>query len=268
VFTEIILRLYPIPQSAVAARAVFPVIEVAGRAAVVLVRSGMQVGRVELVDSRTIEAFNAYNGTEYAISPTLFLEFSGSEAAIERDVATAREISESEGCQAFEFESDEEGREKLWEVRHEAAFAIEDLNPGKKLMSTDVCVPISCLPGALREARKTIESYGLDGAILGHVGDGNYHAAFLVDHTDVAELETAEKVNAEIVAYALERGGTCTGEHGIGSGKTEHLKKEHGDSLSFMRNMRKIKRLADPNGIMNPGKIFSDEELQVPEETH
>src|ERR671916_2368891 len=264
VFTEIVLRLYPTPQSAVAARAVFRDVETAGRVAVAVVRSGMQIGRVELVDARTVEAFNAYKDTEYAVSPTLFLEFSGSEAAVEHDVSTAREISESEECEAFEFEEDEEGREKVWEPRHESGFAIEDLNPGKKLMSTDVCVPISSLPGALREARKIIEAYGLDGAILGHVGDGNYHAAFPVDHKNEAELETAEKVNAEIVDYALERGGTCTGEHGICSGKTEHLKKEHGDSLPFMR---KIKGLADPNGIMNPGKIFSDEERQVPEET-
>jgi D-lactate dehydrogenase (cytochrome) len=85
-----------------------------------------------------------------------------------------------------------------------------------------------------------------------------------VDHEDQAELQTAEKVNAEIVDYALERGGTCTGEHGIGSGKKEHLEKEHGDSLPFMR---KIKGLADPNGIMNPGKIFSDEGRQLPEGT-
>ena len=119
------------------------------------------------------------------------MEFSGSEAAVEHDVATAREISECEGCEAFESEEDEEGREKLWEVRHEAAFAIEHLNPDKKLMSTDVCVPISCLPGALREARKTIEAYGLDGAILGHVCDGNYLAAFPVYHKNEVELETA-----------------------------------------------------------------------------
>jgi D-lactate dehydrogenase (cytochrome) len=265
VFTEIVLRLYPVPEYVLAARAVFPDIEAAGRAAVAMVRSGMEIGRVELVDARTVEAFNAYKGTNYAVSPTLFLEFSGTEAAVERDVTTAREISESQGCEAFEFEENEEGRERLWEVRHEAAFAIEDLNPGKKLMSTDVCVPISCLPGALREARNTIEAYGLDGAILGHVGDGNYHAAFPVDHTNEAELETAEKVNARIVDYALERGGTCTGEHGIGSGKTEHLKKEHGDSLPFMR---KIKGLADPNGVMNPGKVFSEEERQVPERSY
>jgi len=265
VFTEVILRLYPVPESAIAARATFPNIEAAGQAAVSIIRSGMQIGRVELVDARTVEAFNAYKGTEYAVSPTLFLEFSGTEAAVEHDVATARGISESEGCEAFEFEEDEEGRERLWEARHEAAFAIEDLSPGKKLMSTDVCVPISYLPEALKEARRVIDAYGLDGAILGHVGDGNYHAAFPVDHADEAELETAEKVNAEIVDYALARGGTCTGEHGIGSGKTEHLEKEHGDSLPFMQ---RIKKLADPNGIMNPGKIFSEEDRQVPEESY
>jgi D-lactate dehydrogenase (cytochrome) len=260
VFTEITLRLYPTPGSAIAARAVFPEMEAAGRAAVSMIRSGMQVGRLELVDARTVEAVNAYKGTEYAVAPTLFLEFSGTEAAIEHDVAIAREISESEGCEAFEFEGDEAGREKLWEARHEAYFAIEELFPERRTMTTDVCVPISYLPGALREARNTIESYGLDGVILGHVGDGNYHAVFPVDPNEESELEVAEKVNAAIVDYALERGGTSTGEHGIGSGKTEHLRKEHGDSLPFMRE---IKKLADPNGIMNPGKIFPEEERQA-----
>ena len=121
-------------------------------------------------------------------------------------------------------------------------------------MTTDVCVPISDLPGALRHARETIEAHGLDGAILGHVGDGNYHAVFPVDPEDEADRSGPREVNAEIVDYALERGGTCTGEHGIGSGKTGYLEEEHGDSLPFMRG---IKSLADPNGIMNPGKIFA-----------
>ena len=106
----------------------------------------------------------------------------------------------------------------------------------------------------LRHARDTIESRGLEGAILGHVGDGNYHAVFPVDPRDGADQERAEKVNTEIVDYALKRGGTCTGEHGIGAGKTRYLRKEHGDSLTFIRE---IKQIVDPNGIMNPGKIFS-----------
>jgi D-lactate dehydrogenase (cytochrome) len=254
VFTELILRLQPIPEQILAARAVFPSIEAAGRAAVATIRSGMQIGRLELVDARTVEAVNAYKGTAYAVSPTLFLEFSGlAKAAVERDVATARALSEAEGSKAFDFEEDEAGRERLWEARHEAALAIKELNPDKRPMTTDVCVPISALPDALREARGTIESRGLDGAILGHVGDGNYHAVFPVDPDDEEDLERAARVNSEIVAYALARGGTCTGEHGIGFGKVGYLREEHGDSLPLMR---KIKSLADPNDIMNPGKIF------------
>ena len=253
VFTEIILRLYPIPEHVLAARAVFPDIERAGRAAVAMIRSGMQVGRCELVDARTIQAVNAYKGTTYAPSPTLFLEFSGSEAAVERDVAEARALCEAEGVRNFDFEEDEAGRERLWEARHEAALAITELYQDRRPMTTDVCVPISELPGALRHARDAIASRGFEGAILGHVGDGNYHAVFPVDPGDAAELERAEAVNAEIVAYALARGGTCTGEHGVGFGKMEHLKEEHGDSLPFMRA---IKRLADPDGVLNPGKLF------------
>jgi D-lactate dehydrogenase (cytochrome) len=253
VFTELILRLYPLPERIVAARAVFPDIEAAGRAAVAMIRTGMAVGRVELVDARTIGAVNAYKHTDYTVAPTLFLEFSGSKSGVEDDVRVALEISRAEGCSPFEVEADEEAREKLWEARHEAALAIRDLYPGMGMMSTDVCVPISDLPGALRHARDTIESRGLEGAILGHVGDGNYHAVFPVNPRDEADQERAETVNAEIVDYALQRGGTCTGEHGIGVGKTAYLQKEHGDSLPLMRQ---IKKIADPNGIMNPGKIF------------
>ncbi len=253
VFTELTLRLYPIPEHVLAARVVFPDIERAGTAAVALIRSGTQVGRCELVDARTIEAVNAYKGTSYATSPTLFLEFSGSEAAVGHDVASARTLCEAEGSGAFEFEEDEAGRERLWEARHEAALAIKELYQDRRPMTTDVCVRISDLPAALRHARDAIASRGLDGAILGHVGDGNYHAVFPVDPSDPEDIAKAEEVSAEIVAYALARGGTCTGEHGIGFGKIEHLREEHGDSLPFMRA---IKRLADPNGVLNPGKIF------------
>jgi D-lactate dehydrogenase (cytochrome) len=253
VFTEMVLRLYPIPEHVLAARAVFPSVEAAGRTAVAVIRSGTQVGRCELVDARTVQAVNAYKGTAYAPSPTLFLEFSGSEAAVERDVAQARGLCEAEGASAFDFEEDEAGRERLWEARHDAALAIRELDPGKRPMTTDVCVPISELPDALRHAREAIASRGFEGAILGHVGDGNYHAVFPVDPEDEADLERAKEVNAEIVAYALARGGTCTGEHGIGFGKIEQLRQEHGDSLAFMRA---VKGLADPNGVLNPGKLF------------
>nr|WP_240432631.1 FAD-linked oxidase C-terminal domain-containing protein [Rubrobacter indicoceani] len=253
VFTEVTLRLYPVPESIRAARAVFPSVEAAARVAVALIQSGMNIGRVELVDARTVEAVNAYRGTDYPVAPTLFLEFSGSEPSVEHDVEVAGRVSSTEGCKGFDFETDEAGRERLWETRHQAGTAVARLNPDKRPMTTDVCVPVSRLPGALVEARKTIDCYGVDGAILGHVGDGNYHAVFPVDAEDPEDFAKAEAVNAEIVAYALARGGTCTGEHGIGSGKAKYLQEEHGDSLDFMRG---IKALADPKGIMNPGKVI------------
>src|ERR687897_889338 len=143
VLTELILRLYPLPGWTVAARAVFPDIEAAGRAAVAMIRTGMRIGRVELVDARTVDAVTTYKGTDYAAAPTLFLEFSASKASVESDVEVARETSASNGCSSFEFEADEEAREKLWEARHDAALAIRDLYPGMGMMATDVCVPIS-----------------------------------------------------------------------------------------------------------------------------
>lgn len=253
VFTEVTLRLYPIPESIRAARAVFPSVEAAARVAVALIQTGMGIGRVELVDARTIEAVNAYRGTDYPVAPTLFLEFSGSEPSVEHDVGVAGRVSAAEGCEGFDFEADEAERERLWETRHQAGTAVARLNPERMPMTTDVCVPVSDLPDALVEARRTIDEHGLDGAILGHVGDGNYHAVFPVDSKDPEELAKAEAVNAEIVGYALARGGTCTGEHGVGIGKSKYLKEEHGAGVEFMRG---IKAFADPGGILNPGKVI------------
>src|SRR5215204_5084007 len=117
VFTELILRIYPLPGWTVAERAASPAMETAGRAAVAMIRTGMRIGRVELVDARTTDAVNTYKGTDYAAAPTLFLEFSGSKASVESNVEVARETSASNGCSSFEFEADEQAREKLWEAR-------------------------------------------------------------------------------------------------------------------------------------------------------
>ncbi|HEY8394524.1 MAG TPA: FAD-linked oxidase C-terminal domain-containing protein [Thermaerobacter sp.] len=253
VVTEATLRVYPLPEHVVAARASFPTVEAAARVAVGLIRAGVPVARVELVDEATIRAVNAYKGTGYPERPTLFLEFSGTEAGVRADVEFARELAALEECLAFEFESDPQAREKLWEARHHAALAIAATAPGKKMMVTDVCVPLSQLPDAIRHARQMAEEHGVHAAILGHVGDGNYHAAFMVDPQDPEDVARAERVNAAIVEYALARGGTCTGEHGVGLGKKKYLATEHGPALALMRA---IKRALDPNGILNPGKVI------------
>lgn len=255
VITELTLKLYGIPETILAAKAVFADIEAAGRAAVGLIGSGIPVGRVELVDAFTIQAVNAYKGTSYTEAPTLFLEFGGTPQGVEQDVAMVREIAEAEGCLSFEFEADTQGRNQLWEARHQAGVAVRAMRPDKRMMSTDVCVPISDLPGAIRHTRQVVEKYGLEAAIFGHVGDGNFHAVYVYDPQDPQSMEVAHRVNEEIVHHALEKGGTCTGEHGVGLGKAKYLEKEHGAEAVAL--MKQIKQLLDPQGILNPGKIFA-----------
>ena len=134
------------------------------------------------------------------------------------------------------------------------AFALASVAPpGSKFKATDVCVPLSELPGAVRHARGLVEERGIEASIIGHVGDGNYHVGFSVDPADADAIAAAEQVNHEIVEYALARGGTCSGEHGIGLGKVGYLQQEHGDLVPLMRG---IKQVLDPNGILNPGKVI------------
>lgn len=254
VITELILRVHHLPERVVVARATFSDVDEAVAAGLRLLSSGSSVGRLELVDEHTVRAVNAYKSTDYGEAPTLFLEFSGARASVEGDVALARNLCAEEGGVGFVADEDPQARAQLWEARHHAALAIIATAPEKKLMTTDVCVPMTELPGAVSEARRVVSHYGLEAAILGHIGDGNYHAVFMVDPNDSREVRQAEAINEAIVSDALSRGGTCTGEHGIGVGKAHYLRAEHGDAVDVMRA---IKSALDPRGILNPGKVLS-----------
>ncbi len=253
VITELILRLYGIPEATVAARATFPDVEAACRTAAAIVAAGVPVSRVELLDEVTVLWVNAYKGTSYPERPTLFLEASGSAAAVEADLELLRELAHDAGCADFELERDPTGRARLWDARHEAAYAVIATAPGKKPKATDVCVPVSELPAAIRAAREAVERLGLQAAISGHVGDGNYHVALMVDTDNPDELRLAAELDEALVGDALARGGTCTGEHGIGLGKQTYLAREHADLLPLLRG---VKTLFDPSGILNPGKVL------------
>jgi D-lactate dehydrogenase (cytochrome) len=255
VFTELTLRVYGIPEAIVAGRAVFPSIEAAVTSVVDILSAGIQVARIELIDERAIKQVNLFNKTDYPEKPTLFIEFHGNEAGLQHDVHFAKKLAEENQCEEFLFETDSKARAHLWDVRHNLAYAFIHKSPGKKMMVTDVCVPLSELVGAIHNARKAIDTFGLDGAILGHVGDGNYHVILMIDLNDPEEVDKAKKLNAHLVDYALSRGGSCTGEHGVGVGKAGYQRKEHGDALDVMRA---IKNTLDPKGILNPGKIFLD----------
>ena len=256
VITELTLRLHPIPEHVVVARAAFPSVEAACRAAATIIGVGVPVLRCELLDAVTIGALNAFSGTSFPVSPYLFVEFGGSQAGVAGDLETTKELAEDEGATAFESESDPTARAQMWSARHNALMASLALAPGSRAMTTDVAVPVSELAAAIEHARDALDASGLRGGIVGHVGDGNFHVAFLLDPDDAASIAQADALNRAVVEDALARGGTCTGEHGIGYGKLEYLALEHGDLLPIMRG---IKDLLDPHGIMNPGKVVAVE---------
>lgn len=257
-FTELTLRVYGIPEHVMAARASFPALDHAVEAVVSILQSGVPIARVELVDEPSMKQVNHYSDTSYNEAPTLFLEFHGNEAGLKQDVEFTKEIVAEHHCLDIEFEADNAARNRLWEARHNLAYAYIHGYPGKKLMVTDVCLPISELSGAIQHAREAVDILGLTGGIVGHVGDGNYHVLLMIDNKNLEEIKRAEQLNEQIVLYALERNGTCTGEHGVGVGKQKYQKKEHGNSLFVME---KIKVALDPDNLLNPSKIFKQERV-------
>ncbi|MFM1651028.1 FAD-binding oxidoreductase [Brevibacillus sp. B_LB10_24] len=253
VFTELTLRVHGIPESVVAARVAFPAVKQAVDSAVAILSANIPVARLELVDRGSVMQLNRHSGTSYPEQPTLFMEFHGNEAGLLRDIRFAEELAADQGSLEFIHETDSKERARLWEARHNLAYAFGHGHPGKRMMTTDVCVPISQLADAVEHARLQIDRSGLAGGVLGHIGDGNFHALLMLDPDREEDLQQAEAVNAAIVRHALERGGTCTGEHGVGVGKAKYLRQEHGDAVDVMAQ---VKQVLDPHGILNPGKIF------------
>jgi D-lactate dehydrogenase (cytochrome) len=246
VITELTLRLYGIADRVLAVRATFATLDDACEASAALVAAGAPVARLELLDGPTLRAVNAYKGTSFAEAATLFVE-------VEGDDDDVRELCGP--ALTYESDADPTGRARLWEARHHVLFALLAASPGKVHKSTDVCVPVPALADAVRHARAALDERGIEASIVAHAGDGNYHILFMLDPADPEERRRADDLNAEIVDWALEHGGTCTGEHGIGMGKLDYLAREHGDLLPLMRG---IKRLFDPAGILNPGKVVVD----------
>jgi len=253
VITELRLRLYGIPEAMSAAVCSFETLEGAVRTVMQTIQIGIPVARIELLDEVQVEAVNRYAGLAYPLAPALFFEFHGSERGVAEQAETVGEIAAEHGGSGFDWATRTEDRNRLWRARHDAYYAAMALRPGCRGWPTDVCVPISRLAECVMETRRDIDADGLVAPIVGHVGDGNFHVCFIVDPDNPEEMARAERVNERMVVRALEMGGTCSGEHGIGYGKIGFLKAEHGEAVSVMRQ---IKDALDPLGIMNPGKIF------------
>jgi len=252
IITELTLRLQGIPQAISAATCAFPDIESACRTVIATIQYGLPVARIELVDEMQIRASNAYSKLDLPETPALFLEFHGTPAGVKEQAEEFGAIAEEFGGGNFRFETREEARQKLWQARHDAYFAVRGMRPGVSIFATDVCVPISRLADCVMETKQDLTRLKLLAPLVGHAGDGNFHLSVLVDTHDPEEMRAAEELVTRLAKRAIAMDGTCTGEHGIGQGKMRFLGEEIGSALEVMRT---IKRAIDPLGIMNPGKI-------------
>jgi D-lactate dehydrogenase (cytochrome) len=254
IITEVRLRLYGVPETMAAATCMFDDLAGAVNTVTQLIQLGVPVARVELLDETQVRACNAYSNLDMPEKPHLFFEFHGSKAATGEQAELASSIAVAHGGSGFIWATATEDRNRLWKARHNAYFAVVGLRAGAEVWSSDVCVPVSHLADAVLAVRADIDSHGLTAPIVGHVGDGNFHVLFAIDPNDPKERQRAEAVYARMIERAIAVGGSCTGEHGIGLAKRKYMIAEHG--VEGVETMRAIKRALDPQGLMNPGKIF------------
>ena len=255
VITELTLRVFGIPEKMAAAIVRFPTLSDGVTAATAIVRSGIAIARCEFLDAKCIKNVNSHDGLNLSEMPTLFFEFHGSPVGVAEDAQSVKEIVEEFGGSEFEWTADEGARRKLWQARHNAYWAGIAAHPGKRAVSTDAAVPLSKLSEAVQIAEQILSKHPYPFSILGHVADANFHCFIVTDPAKPEELENVRHITHEITMKMIEMGGTCTGEHGIGSGKIAALIEETGAPAVSI--MKLIKQTLDPNNILNPGKVFN-----------
>jgi D-lactate dehydrogenase (cytochrome) len=257
VITELVVKVHGIPEHAAAARISFPGVRAAADTAIAIVQSGIPIARCELLDGPQMDAVNRYSGLDEPAVPTLFLEFHGSEAGVQEQVSRVEMIAHELGGGEFRWAIRAEDRSRLWKARHDVYFSLLAYRPGCRSLTTDVCVPVSRLADCIEETVADIAAnLPYPAPIVGHVADGNFHCGLLLMPDDPEERRLAMEFSSRLVARALEMGGTCTGEHGVGLGKQRYLTQQFGPEAVAV--MRTIKSALDPRGIMNPGKLLPE----------
>lgn len=255
VITQATLKLAPLPKHIGAAVASFDSVGSAIAAVAALKRSGLDIGALEFMDAGQMRMINVQTAMRLDERPTLFMEFHAPDPhALEACVEQAEDLCRSTGALTLQATVDPTERQRLWYARHNAYTIATRVHAGERFLTTDAAVPISALAELIAFIESELTQRQLTGYLLGHVGDGNVHV--LLPYRDVAEYDEAQQLNEAIVLRALELGGTATGEHGVGLGKVKFMRREHGPALDVMLG---IKRLLDPNGILNPGKVLPGE---------
>lgn len=254
IITEVTLRIQGVPEAISAAVVGFGSFELAVQAVTQVRQIGVPIARIEFLDEVMVKAVNQFSGLSLTEQPTLFLEFHGSKASVQDNVEQVGEIMREFGGSDFKWAVNQAERTTLWTARHNAYYSALAFRPGCRVLTTDVCVPISRLAECIAETKRDLAKSFLTGPMVGHVGDGNFHMLLLVDPNSPKDHDEAERLNERLLQRALSMGGTITGEHGIGIGKQKYMHAQHG--AGALAVMRAIKEALDPENLMNPGKLI------------
>ncbi|KAJ2931376.1 hypothetical protein H1R20_g5663, partial [Candolleomyces eurysporus] len=257
IVTEVTLRLTPVVPTKVA-MAQFPSVQQAVSAVqeILISPQGPHIQCIELLDDNMMHAINdaGFVDHPYPVSDTLFFKIQGDQAMVKQTAKLVKDLAKKHGSTSFQFAATDAEADEMWTNRKYALMSTIAANPGYRCWTTDVCVPVSRLPELVQATKKDLAEHNLRSTIVGHVGDGNFHALILFK--DEEELKAVEDAVHRLVHRALALDGTCTGEHGVGVGKKEYLDEELGEGTVEL--MRKIKQTIDPMNLFNPGKLYPD----------
>ena len=255
IISEIQLKLSPIPESIMSAVCQFNDLESAVLTAQEIIQYGVQIARIEMLNEDQMSMSIKYSDLKnFDAKPTLFFEFHGSKNTNKESIEIVESISNNNNGSEFKWANSTEERNKIWQARHDAYYAVKAQKNNIKVYVTDVCVPISNLVQTIKFAEEEIKKYGLQAPMVGHVGDGNFHVAIIYDPENKESHKVIKDFSNKLIDKALSLEGTITGEHGIGIQKKEYLLKQHPDNIPVMKS---IKKTLDPKNILNPGKIFN-----------
>jgi D-lactate dehydrogenase (cytochrome) len=250
--TEATLKLVGLPANFMAVRATFPLVTAATDTVFQIMRAGLAPAAMEFLDANVVHVLNCDRGLKLEENPTLLMEFSGySRQGLLEEMNFVEEICNANGALSIDRGIGSEERARLWEIRHQTYESIKRHHIGLSPLIMDVAVPLSRYSKMVEFSKHEVRD--LTAYLFGHAGDGNIHVHVMDDPQDKKRWARVQEANGNIVMKALEFEGTCTGEHGIGIGKTRFMPTEHGDSLALMK---KLKALIDPENLFNPGKFF------------
>ncbi|HPC60509.1 MAG TPA: FAD-linked oxidase C-terminal domain-containing protein [Verrucomicrobiota bacterium] len=254
VITRVLLKLIPLPPAKKTLLATFNRMDQAAQTVSDIIAARIIPCTLEFLDRTTIRCVEdfAHVGLPLDCEALLLMETDGHPAAVAEEAARMAEIARANGARELRVARDEAEAARLATARRSAFSALARVSPTTIL--EDATVPRSELAGMIRFVEAVAQKYQLRIGTFGHMGDGNLHPTFLTDERNAQEMHRVEEAFKEIFEEAIRRGGTITGEHGIGVSKKRFLPRFAGDAQ--MRVMRELRRVLDPNGILNPGKLF------------